>query len=66
MLLVSGRLYLAVPTGSQFDAGRLAGRFCESTGLRGGGSSTAAQIGGATKEKMADYREVIRKLLRDG
>ena len=36
------------------------------TGLRGGGVDALAQIGGAEKEKMAHYKEIIGKLLRDG
>jgi alanyl-tRNA synthetase len=51
---------------SKLHAGHLAKQFCELTGLRGGGSAALAQIGGAEKEKMAHYKEVIGKLLRDG
>jgi len=66
LLLASGRLLVAVSPESKLHAGHLAKQFCELTGLRGGGSVALAQIGGAEKEKMAHYREVIGKLLRDG
>ncbi len=66
LLAVSGRLLLAVSPGSELHAGQLAKQFCELTGLRGGGSATLAQIGGAEKENMAYYGEVVGKLLRDG
>ncbi len=66
MLLVSKRLYLAVSSESGLDAGGLARRFCEATGLKGGGSSTLAQIGGAAKERMDHYTQVLGKLLSDG
>lgn len=66
LLLASERLLVAVSPESKLHAGHLAKQFCELTGLRGGGSAALAQIGGAEKEKMAHYREVIGKLLRDG
>ncbi len=66
LLLASERLLVAVSPESKLHAGHLAKQFCELTGLRGGGGDTLAQIGGAEKEKMADYKEVIGKLLRDG
>jgi len=65
LLLASGRLLVAVSPESKLHAGHLAKQFCELTGLRGGGSAALAQIGGAEKEKMAHYKEVIGKLLRD-
>jgi len=65
-LLVSSRLLIAVPTDSGLHAGQLAKQFCELTGLRGGGSAVFAQVGGAEKEKIAYYREIIGKLLSDG
>lgn len=66
LLLASGRLLVVVSPESKLHAGHLVKQFCELTGLRGGGSDALAQIGGAEKEKMAHYKEVIGKLLRDG
>jgi len=65
-LLVSNRLLIAIPTDSGLHASQLAKQFCELTGLRGGGSAFFAQVGGTEKEKVAYYREIIRKLLSDG
>ncbi len=65
LLMTSERLLIAVPTGSKLDAGQLAKQFCELTGLRGGGSAALAQIGGAEKERMAYYKEVMERLLQD-
>jgi len=66
LLLASERLLVAVSPESKLHAGHLAKQFCELTGLRGGGSAALAQIGGAKKEKMAHYKEVMGKLLCDG
>jgi len=63
LLLAGSRLFIAVSSKSGLDAGKLARQFCEMTDLKGGGSSTLAQIGGAEKGKMADYREVLENLL---
>ncbi len=63
LLYVSGRLMLAAGAESDIDAGRLARRFCEMTGLKGGGGRTLAQVGGASRDRLPSYRDVMVRLL---
>lgn len=61
----SGRLLLATPAESTLHAGDLARHLAEQTGLRGGGSPRLAQLGGLEKEKLPEYRDIVRRFLDD-
>ncbi len=58
-----GRLALATPETSALDAGALARRLCEATGLRGGGGKHLAQLGVADENLLDEYRSALEKLL---
>lgn len=61
----SGRLLLATPAEGTIHAGDLARHLAEQTGLRGGGSPRLAQLGGLEKEKLPEYRDIVRRFLDD-
>ena len=62
-LFISGdRLYLAIADKTGMNAGNIIKEFAAQTGLRGGGSSKLAQVGGVKTEYFEKYREMILKI----
>ncbi|MBD3403557.1 hypothetical protein GF420_11725 [candidate division GN15 bacterium] len=66
MLLVGDRLVIGVHPDTGLHAGNLARSLCDTLGLRGGGSPTAAQIGGAERDKLAEYRAALAGAIAGG
>ena len=63
LLLTDKRVFLATSAVSGFEAGKLARQLGEKCNLKGGGSKTAAQLGGADPESLNEYRRVLVDLL---
>ncbi len=63
VLLIDGRLILAVAKDTDLHAGKLAKTLAEETDLKGGGSERMAQLGGASAEEMDTYREKLLTLI---
>lgn len=60
---VENRLLLATGAKATIDARTLVATLCEKTGLRGGGSPTAAQIGGADPQAFDTYCRLVKEIL---
>ncbi|UCD64586.1 MAG: hypothetical protein JSW34_03890 [Candidatus Zixiibacteriota bacterium] len=65
VLYTGGRLIITASPESGHDASRLVKGLAATAGLKGGGSPRQAQAGGAVKEKLDDYVEIISGLLGD-
>lgn len=59
LLMVDGRLIIAVSATTSLKAGQLARLLAERTGLKGGGSDHVAQLGGAQESRLTEYRDLI-------
>lgn len=66
LLIADGKLLIHVGAGSGLRAGDLAKRLAADTGLRGGGSNQAAQLGGADSSKLDHYRTILLSLIGHG
>jgi len=65
LLQTGSRLILAVSDKCKLHAGELVKRFGPAAGLKGGGSRTAAQVGGAEPGKIEYYRQILVRMLDD-
>lgn len=65
MLSQENRLVLAAADESPVDARTVVGELTEKFGLKGGGSSLLAQIGGADPAKMSEYVTFVKGLLKE-
>ncbi|MCX6833988.1 MAG: DHHA1 domain-containing protein [candidate division Zixibacteria bacterium] len=63
VLAADGPIILATSPGSGLHAGNLAKEIARQSGLKGGGSERAAQLGGAVNENPEAYLEVIQSVL---
>lgn len=63
VLATDGRIMLATAPASGLHAGNLAKEIAERSGLRGGGSECAGQLGGAVNENPEAFLEIIRSVL---
>jgi alanyl-tRNA synthetase len=59
LLLSQGRMAVATAASTGLHAGNLARKLVERTGLKGGGSDRLAQLGGADREKLEYYRDLL-------
>jgi len=60
---VENRLLVATADGHSPNAKEIVAALCEATGLRGGGSPAAAQIGGAEPGEFEHYRRLVKDML---
>ncbi len=65
VLIIGGRLIIAVASGTELHAGNLARELAARTGLKGGGSEKVAQIGGADAARLAEYVKTVLSLIDD-
>lgn len=63
LLAAEGKLLISVGATSNLHAGELAKKLAAETGLRGGGSNRAAQLGGADTSKLDHYRAILLSLI---
>ena len=63
VLVCEGKLLLAAGNASGLHAGELAKQLGAVLGLKGGGSNRAAQLGGAEKTKLEEYRSALITLI---
>lgn len=61
--VVDGKLLIAVSDQSGLHAGNIAREITGRTGLRGGGSPKAAQIGGVAPEHLEQYRSILIEVI---
>ncbi len=61
--VVDGKLLIAVSDQSSLHAGNIAREIAGRTGLRGGGSPKAAQIGGADRSHLEEYRSIMIEVI---
>ena len=66
LLQTGSRLILAVSEKCELHAGEMVKRFGAAAGLKGGGSRTTAQVGGAETGKLEHYRQLLVQTLNDG
>ncbi len=64
-LLCGDKLVLTVPADSGLHAGNLMKELSAETSLRGGGGAAQAQAGGARRTRLAEYREILERLLNE-
>jgi alanyl-tRNA synthetase len=62
ILLDQNRLVIATAPDTGLHAGNLARQLAEQAGLKGGGSERVAQLGGADRDKLGFYRDLLVKL----
>ncbi len=62
-LFTDGRIVIATSENCQLQASQLAKGISEATGLKGGGNPRQAQLGGADKQKLDDYRKELIRLV---
>jgi alanyl-tRNA synthetase len=63
LLVAEGKLLLTVAANGGQHAGEIAGKLSALLGLKGGGSSRAAQLGGADPTKLQEYRAALLSLI---
>ncbi|MEW6050930.1 MAG: DHHA1 domain-containing protein [Candidatus Zixiibacteriota bacterium] len=63
LVLVDGRLVLAVPDARKWHAGELIKAIASSLGLRGGGSNRVAQMGGLDASRLPEIEKLLRERL---
>jgi len=65
MLISGGRMAIAAAESTGIAADQLAREFCHKVGLKGGGNSRVAQIGGADPKRFAEYRDILISLVKN-
>lgn len=65
MFYAGGKLILATGTSSNLHAGNLIKSLAASFDLKGGGGQNVGQAGGASQEKLDQYKEAVVRLLND-
>ncbi|MBI5266154.1 MAG: hypothetical protein HY851_02865 [candidate division Zixibacteria bacterium] len=63
MIVTGDKAMFAVAEGAGLHAGNIAKEFASRAGLRGGGGPKAAQVGGADRSRLEEYRAIIREIL---
>ena len=63
VMYAGGRLLIAVHESSGYRAGEMARQLASTCSLKGGGSDTQAQLGGADPAKADEYRRKVEELL---
>ncbi len=64
LLVHDTRLFVACAQGSTFDAGELAKQLSERFGLKGGGNSRLAQLGGVESDKLAEIEVFLNTVVQ--
>jgi len=65
LLLHETRLFLACVENGPHDAGALAKMLNQQFGLKGGGSRSLAQLGGADPERLAEYESFLTEVVQE-
>lgn len=63
VLHLEGRLVIATSEGSGRDAGKLAAALVSAKGLKGGGKSRLANLGGVDPKRLDEYKQCLENLL---